>query len=189
MKPTRANEGRGLPEMAVGIGCVNSQNIAATSPATQPQPKRRHWREQAIDTLLTLRQRFPLAFSRLSDRKRRPLKVGIHKDIAATLPELGADEVARALRFYVGDVTYHRACVEGVERVDLGGEPAGIVTAEQAANSARSIRGIEAKIAQWRRDRAPPVPAQPAPTPPPPRLTLAGLREAAAKRKLAGGAL
>ena len=34
--------------------------------------KRRQWREQAIDTLLTLRQRFPLAFARLSDRNADP---------------------------------------------------------------------------------------------------------------------
>jgi hypothetical protein len=87
-----------------------------------------------------------------------------------------------------GDVRYHRACVEGAERVDLDGNATGLVTAEQAANSARSIKCIEAKIAQHRHGRAPqaaPVPT-PAP-PPPPRLTLTALREAAAKRKLAAG--
>jgi hypothetical protein len=36
---TRANEGRGLA-VAFGVGCVNSQNIAATSPATQARTKR-----------------------------------------------------------------------------------------------------------------------------------------------------
>jgi hypothetical protein len=86
---TRANEGRGLVETAFGIGCVTTPENTVTPPATQPQPKRRQWRDAAIDTLLLLRQKFPLAFCRLSDRKRRPLKIGIHHDIAAATPELG----------------------------------------------------------------------------------------------------
>jgi sRNA-binding protein len=194
-----------LDQKGVGPAAATTANEAqkvenntgeCCGPSSQPKsnaqvPSRAEiqaWRKAAFDTLLVLREKFPLAFYRLSARERRPLKVGIHLDLGAALPELGEGEVARALRFYVGDLRYHRACVDGAVRVGLDGEPAGVVTPEQAANSARSIKGIEAKIAQYRRGRAPPVPAQPAAsTAPPPRLTLAALREAAAKRKLAAG--
>jgi sRNA-binding protein len=175
---------------------VENNTGECCGPSSQPKtnaqvPSRAEiqaWRKAAFDTLLVLREKFPLAFYRLSARERRPLKVGVHHDIAAAAPELGEGEVARALRFYVGDLRYHRACVDCAVRVGLDGEPAGIVTPDQAANSARSIKGIEAKIAQHRRGRAPPVPAQSAAPAPPPRLTLADLRAAAAARKLAGGA-
>jgi ProP effector len=173
---------------------VESDNGADQRPSSPPQTNeqvpthadRQSRRKAAHDALLVLRQKFPLAFYRLSARTRRPLKVGVHHDIAAAAPELSESEVARALRFYVGDLRYHRACVEGAERVGLDGEPAGIVTAAQAANSAHSIKGIEAKIAQHRHGRAPQAASAPAPAPPP-RLTLAGLKEAAMKRKLAAG--
>lgn len=146
--------------------------------------RRRQWQNAAIETLLTLRQRFPLAFARLSARTRWPLKVGIHKDIAAALPELGAEDIGRAMRFYVTGIEYLRVCTEGAARIDLDGEPAGNVSASEA----RGAQSLLAIAEAWRKQRTPPPQAAPSPAPaPPPRLTLAGLREAAAKRKLAAG--
>ncbi len=146
----------------------------------------RAWRAARIDTLLTLRQRFPNAFARLSDYRRRPLKIGIHLDLRAAMPDLDPIEISRALSYYVSDVRYHRACTEGAERIDLNGNPAGVVSASEAENSKRSVTGIEAKLARRREQRAA-TRAQPTPaTPPekPKRLTLADLKAAVAQRKL-----
>jgi ProP effector len=164
----------------------------ASFPAAQPQPKRRNlYRERVIETLLALRQRFPHAFARLSDNRRRPLKIGIHVDIQAAMPDLDKIALSRALRFYVSDVRYHRAVTEGTKRIDLDGNAAGTVTAAEAENSQRSVAGIEAKLAQrrdWRvrvraksgGEKSPPEKPPPAP---PTRLTLAELKAAAAARK------
>jgi ProQ/FINO family len=171
---TRADEGRGLAEMALfGVGCVNYPDIAATSPASQARPKRRNpYYAAALNTLVTLRQRFPLAFARLNARKRPPLKVGIRDDIIAAAPEIDGIELGRALRLYTGGRAYVENCVAGAQRIGLDGQVAGIVTAGEA---------------RWPPKGTPPQ-AAPAPAPtPPPRLTLAGLKEAAMKRKLAAG--
>jgi ProP effector len=184
---TRAMVGRGPVEASLNSESTR-ENIANPPATQQPQrPKRRYspFCVAAVDTLLTLRQQFPQAFARLSDRHRRPLKIGIHLDIAAAAPDLNPIEISRALRFYVSDVRYHRGCTEGVERIDLDGNPAGAVTAAQAENSKRSVAGIEAKLAQ-RRERRAATSAEPAPPEKPKRLTLADLKAAVAQRKLQG---
>jgi ProP effector len=135
--------------------------------------RREAWCAAAIDTLLLFRQRFPLAFARLSASTRRPLKVGIDRDIAIAMPEIGIVEIKSALRWYCGDLRYHRACTEGADRLDLDGNVAGAVTTAQAVSA-------KATIAKRQAQRARPTP------PAPKRLSLASLREAAAMRKLQG---
>jgi sRNA-binding protein len=143
------------------------------------------WNAAAIDTLLQFRQRFPQTFARLNDRRRRPLKIGIRDDITAAIPDLAPIEIGRALRLYCSDLRYHRACIDGADRIDLDGNVAGAVTTAQAENAKATIAGIEAKLAQRRRRSATSAPAAP---PAPKRLSLADLRAAAAARKPAMGA-
>jgi ProP effector len=160
---------------------------ASSASAGKTAGRKRQWHAAAVDTLLTLRQKFPQAFARLNDNRRRPVKVGIHLDIQAAIPDLDKVAIGRALKFYVSDFRYHRACIEGAARIDLDGNPAGAVTAAEAENSARSVAGIKAKLARRREQRAAAHP-QPAPTTPsekPKRLTLADLKTAVAQRKLA----
>ena len=164
----------------MSIAETNTNRTAERSRARQ-----RAWHTARVDTLLTLRQKFPKAFARLSDYKRRPLKIGIHLDIAAALPDLDPIGISRALRFYVSDIRYHRACIEGAERIDLDGNPAGVVSQTEAGNSARSVASIEAKLAARRQRRA--AESSPAPTTipeKPKRLTLADLKVAVVQRKL-----
>ena len=130
-------------------------------------------RAAAINTLLMLRQRFPAAFARLDLTRRQPLKIGIRNDIIAAVPEIAATEIGLALKIYAGHVSYLSQCVEGAARIDLDGEPAGVVTATEAAYAAKLVAKIK-------RGRPTPVPP---PASPPQRLTLAALKEAAAKRK------
>lgn len=139
------------------------------------------WRLAAIETLLVLRTKFPQCFARLDLRSRAPIKVGINADIVAALPDLPAVDVGRALKFYVGQVSYLAHCTEGKSRVDLDGQPAGAVTASEAEHA----RNLLARLAK-RQKQKPQAASTLAPTPPltPKRLTLAALKEAAAKRRL-----
>ena len=95
-------------------------------------------------------------------QRRRPIKIGIHFDILAALGgAVTSAEVKSALRLYAGNLGYLLACREGVERVALNGEPAGTVTAAEAAYAA--------KIVAWRRHKsaAKPIAAKPITTTPP----------------------
>src|SRR5262249_6694211 len=155
--------------------------MPVTAPTSKQARDRSAWLAARTETLLLLRQKFPQAFARLSGRTRKPLKIGIHVDIAVALPDLSPAEISLALRHYVSDLKYHRAVVEGASRIDLDGNAVGVVTAAEAENSRR----IEAKLARRREHHTS------ARTDPPinkPRLTLSDLKAAALKRKLAQGA-
>ena len=77
---------------------------------------------------------------------RRPLKVGIGKEIAAVAEGTSTPgELDAALRLYTTQKGYLRTLKEGALRVDLDGNPAGTVTAAQAANARRHIERIEAR--------------------------------------------
>jgi ProP effector len=127
---------------------------------------------------LILREKFPQCFQRLDLPNRQPLKVGIRLDIVTALPELSPVAIGRAIGFYTAHVRYLRQCTEGCSRVDLDGQPAGAVTAAEAEHARNSL----AQLAK-RRKRAEPAPKR-APPPKPQRLTLAALKQAAARRKL-----
>jgi ProP effector len=150
-------------------------------PKSKKRARREAWRAAQFETLLTFRQRFPQAFARLNAQTRRPLKVGIHAEIAAALPDLSAIEIKRALQFYTRDVRYHAACIEGAERIGLDGHAAGTVTAAQAENAKRAIADIESKLERRRECHT--APTSPPPSPPK-RLSLSDLRAAATARKL-----
>jgi sRNA-binding protein len=152
-------------------------SVEPIPPISKRRARRLAWNAACIEVLLLLRQKFPSAFARLNAHKRRPLKIGIHNDLAAAFPDLDPVEIGRALHWYCGDLRYHRACADGAERIDLSGNVAGTVTTAQAENAERMIAGIEAKLA-----RATSAPAAPSA---PKRLSLGDLRQAAQARKLA----
>jgi ProP effector len=90
-------------------------------------------------TRLVLLKRWPNCFSGYM-RPKKPLKVGIDKDILAADPELDTEIVKLVLRIYVTHETYHEVMIEGAERVDLDGNPAGVVIKSQAELSARKLK-------------------------------------------------
>jgi ProP effector len=94
-------------------------------------PRRRH--ELAAQTLAILAERFPEVFA-LKGR-RRPLKIGIDRDLASALTDLSRASIKDALRLYAGSPGYRRVLVDGATRVDLAGAPAGVVSAEVAATA------------------------------------------------------
>jgi ProP effector len=82
----------------------------------------------ATDTITVLADLYPRCFSNY-ERRRKPLKIGIHTDLAGILTP---HECATALRFYCGNPGYLWACKEGAARIDLNGTAVGYVAAEEA---------------------------------------------------------
>jgi len=113
----------------------------------------------------------------LYQKRRRPLKIGVRLDIIALRPDIDGRELGIALRIYTSNYCYLKACCRaGVDRVGLGGEPAGTVSASEAANAAASLAARNAKR-QAKKNTAPVITAGPK------RLSLDDLRAAAARRR------
>jgi RNA chaperone ProQ/FINO-like protein len=96
--------------------------------------------------------RFPAAFKSLGSPK-LPLRIGVREDILAQAPDLDPRLVAAAMRQYIYGFDYRRYLMEGAIRVDLNGEPAGVVTADQARFAASRTKGKERKSEEDREDR------------------------------------
>ena len=96
-------------------------------------------------TVELLAATWPRCFS-IAFASRKPLKVGIGKEIAAaTEGALTPEELDAAMRLYTGAKGYLRTLQEGAQRVDLDGAPAGPVSATEAAFARKRIERIEAR--------------------------------------------
>ncbi len=85
-------------------------------------------------------QRYPATFFR---GHTRPLKVGIHHDLAAREP-WPEKLVRRALAGYVNLPRYLKAVREGGERIDLQGQTAGTVDAQAADHARQKLERLQA---------------------------------------------
>ena len=94
-------------------------------------------------------ERFPQTFF-VYEKRRRPLKIGIHFDLYVALVDEQLEKAAmrEALSFYVNNLAYLRNLKAGADRIDLEGEPAGTV-AKDAENIAKN------KL-EWRTDKPKP---------------------------------
>lgn len=77
---------------------------------------------------------FPQCFCAKGEIK-KPLKLGIFHDVLVHMPEIGMRRLEVALVDYTGGKKYLTQIVEGSPRFDLQGNPAGMVTADEAANA------------------------------------------------------
>ena len=113
-------------------------------------------------------ERFPRTFAR-DPTARPPLKRGIDRDLVVRLDGLSSrTALKRALGGYTACPEYRAKLIEGAARIDLDGNPAGVVTASEVAYALA------------------PKPAKTPSTPPPPkpkRMSLDDLRRAARQRK------
>jgi ProP effector len=112
-------------------------------------------------------ERFPGTFVR-NPAERQPLKRGIDRDLVARLSGIVSH---RALKRMLGSYTtcpeYRAKLIKGAARIDLGGNPAGVVTAGEAAYA------LAPRAAK----------TSPPPPPKPKRMSLDDLRRAARQRK------
>jgi ProP effector len=118
-------------------------------------------------------ERFPRTFAR-DPAGRSPLKRGIDRDLVARLDGLSSrTALKRVLGVYTACPEYRAKLIEGAVRIDLGGNPAGVVTARETTY-ALTPRAAKTK----------PTPSTPpASVSKPKRMSLDDLRRAARQRK------
>ena len=105
--------------------------------------RRRRSRSKAIAAIGVLAERWPETFRVIGQRQ--PLKIGIFEDIVvAVAGVIKSSEIHSALAFYTGHILYLRALKDGTQRIDLQGNPAGSVTADEAAHARERLKCIEA---------------------------------------------
>ena len=116
-------------------------------------------------------ERFPGTFAR-NPAERQPLQRGIDRALVACLGGIvSRSALKRMLSIYTACPEYRATLIEGAARIDLDGNPAGAVSAREAAY-ALAPRPAKTK----------PTPSTP-PAPKPKRLSLDDLRRAARQRK------
>lgn len=102
-----------------------------------------------------LAEKFPLCFSVEGEAK--PLKVGLFQDLAEALKDdekVSKTQLRHVLRQYTSNWRYLYGCREGAQRVDLQGNNAGIIDAEQAAFAAAQLAEAKARFAEQRKAKA-----------------------------------
>jgi len=96
-----------------------------------------------MDMRMKLNGLFPMAFRGFGQAK-FPLMVGIYEEVIKAHPHLNRQRTRAAIGNYVGGRTYLRAMIEGNVRVDLHGDPAGLVTASDAKFAAIRLARLDA---------------------------------------------
>jgi ProQ/FINO family len=154
-----------------------SAPVPASAPPPTPAvetaptgPSKKELEKQARRALLEVfRTRWPLAFPR-DFRQVRPFALGIHKDIAALLPEQPPQRIRAVIPVFqmLTGAGYYLAVLRGGPRYDLEGNPRGEVTAEEQEIAKRDLAAFYARRkarqqAQRKAEAQPP--ASPAPPP------------------------
>jgi ProP effector len=107
-----------------------------SAPKHQAKPK---WLEHALYGVELLKAYFPNCF--MTGGAVKPLKKGIKQDLVkflSTLDTIVTEDKAcmvKSLTYYVNTISYHKGVVEGASRIDLLGNVAGVVTADEATYS------------------------------------------------------
>lgn len=104
--------------------------------AKKPKPR---WLDYVQYGVELLRVYFPSSFK--SGNEVKPLKKGIKHDLVkrlSTLDNIVIEDKAcmvKSLAYYVNTAAYHKSVIEGATRIDLDGNPTGVVSAEEAKYS------------------------------------------------------
>jgi ProP effector len=139
-------------------------------------------RNAAVIALLV--EAFPKSFA-LHRSRRRPLKIGVHADIALALTGVVTPkELNHALASYTTNRGYLRQLLTGAWRIDLYGRPAGVVTAEDERSAKVKLTQLAAREVRRKGVRqgasaSPRKPAAPIAAAVPKRIGLADLRPSA----------
>lgn len=143
---------------------------AQAKAAARPQQKREPV-DPVVEAIWRLQKHFPQAFPK-NPAPKLPLKQGILADAAQHLEKLGMTEeqLKQAIATWCKGSRYWSSMVADATRVDLQGQPAGTVTAEQAAYARRQASRRPAGKARPAKKADAPAPASadaPADTPAP----------------------
>lgn len=109
------------------------------------------------ELLATLTEKFPAAFP--ADPKAiRPLKIGIHQDLKAALPEVDRKALRQAMSYHTRRLAYLRAVERGGERIDLNGNPVEPVTPGQQVHATEKLKEAKAHLQTKQAAQPPPGP-------------------------------
>jgi ProP effector len=107
--------------------------------AVRNDTKKPQWLEQAQYGVELLKAYFPLCFKEMKEVQ--PLKIGIKQDLVkqlSTMTDVVVSDkscMVNSLSYYVNSPAYHKSVVAKAVRIDLDGNPAGVVTEEEAKYS------------------------------------------------------
>jgi ProP effector len=107
-----------------------------------PNPKSPRPRNTVLETLGTA---FPVV------RDYKPLAIGIHKVIAERMPELDKAQLRTALKMHTASTRYLKTLCSETVRVDLDGNAAGEITAEQRQAAGDALKERFRKAADRKR--------------------------------------
>jgi len=110
------------------------------SPGLSPE-EARHTRRRLVKAFRQLlHERYPVAFPAPNMPPRAPLKIGIDRDLRARHPDLARKTIKVVLHRHVSQRSYQALLVAGAVRLDLDGNPAGAITAEEARHAAECLQ-------------------------------------------------
>ena len=95
-------------------------------------------------------EQFPKCFFKKGESK-KPLKIGIHRDIAKIFPEILPRHLNLVFNDYTNGPTYLRSIVTGSYRIDLDGNPVTIIEQHHEDYAAKKLRRMRLRT---------PIPAQ-----------------------------
>ena len=125
-----------------------------------PQAKPRE-QDPGVEAIWRLQKHFPLAFP-VNPAPKVPLKEGILKDAEQHLELLGitSEQLKQGIATWCRGSRYWASMTENAPRLDLNGQPAGVVTANQALHAKQQAKR---QRGQARRAQAKPKAAAQAP--------------------------
>lgn len=105
-----------------------------------------------------LAEKFPLCFSIEGEAK--PLKIGLFQELAEALAEderISKTSLRQVLRQYTSSWRYLHCCKVGATRVDLQGQPCGVLEQEHADHAAAQLAESKARFAAKKASEKPAV--------------------------------
>lgn len=160
-----------LAELRDRLRAQAAQAKPAQTKSSAGRAKKREAVEPGVEAIWRLQRHFPLAFPK-SPAAKVPLKQGILQDAQQHLELLGitAEQLKQAIATWCQGSRYWSCMVEDAPRLDLQGQVAGKVTAEQAVYARRQasrrqreqMREKRAKRAQAGGEAEAPTPEAPA---------------------------
>ncbi|KFZ38601.1 osmoprotectant transporter ProQ [Shewanella mangrovi] len=114
--------------------------------------------EKLTDTnaiLAYLYETFPLCF--IAEGETKPLKIGLFQDLAERLADdskVSKTQLRIAIRRYTNSWRYLKSLKEGVQRVDLDGNPCGELEAEHIEHAQQALKESQDKARARRQETA-----------------------------------
>lgn len=128
---------------------MTDSQLDAQTAVSQPETKKL---TNTKEIIAYLAEKFPLCF--ILEGEAKPLKIGLFQDLAEALKDdehVSKTQLRQALRQYTSNWRYLHGCREGAQRVDLNGNPVGVLEAEHVTHAAQQLAEAKARVAEKRK--------------------------------------